>query len=88
MHTYDAYVLSYPNGNSVQYTNRDRALRDFFSSKEEGAVLKDVVKTAPCYKPTRGYCGLCYPYAINAGTPDYTESDEHIPAHRLEVNER
>lgn len=76
-HTYDSWIIWHESGNAVHFTKEAQAIEYFNKTRDAGAI-EHVVKSTPCYKPERGYCGVCYPYSEHAGNPDYTESDAHI----------
>lgn len=79
MHTYDKWIVWYKNGAAVHFTDQLAALARF-GGHHDAVRMEHVLQKAVCSKPTRGYCGLCYPFGKNVGNPDYMESDAFIPA--------
>lgn len=74
--TYDPTV-TLANGNAVHFMSERSALD--LQRKSAGSTYELVIKTSPCYKPTRGYCGLCWSFEKHSGQPDYTETNDEAP---------
>lgn len=71
------YVVTRDGSMPVHFATEKAALADYKGSPGYAEIVAEP-KTVPCYRPSRGYCGFCRPFAEYAGNPDYNEGTERI----------